>query len=155
MKRTIVAILAISPALLHAQTNSPAQPRSTPVLQSSLVQPVAMAAIKSADSATATASSVRVSTYTPPKRIHSVDVDLERGLFRQTLYGDSTVVIEMIVDQTGKPENLSVLKSAGQITDSVVLAAISQYRYSPATLNGQAIPAPVKVEYTIQQSARY
>ena len=155
MTRTIVAILALSPALLHAQATASAQPSSTPVLQSSLVQPVALAAVKSVDSAAATTSSVRVSTYTPPKRIHSVDIDTERALFRQTFTGDSFVVIDMTVDAAGKPENLKVLKSAGQITDGMVLAAVSQYRYSPGTLNGQPIPTPVKVEYTIQQNAHY
>ncbi len=41
MRKVIVAALALSPILLHAQANSPAQPQSTssPTLQSKLVRP--------------------------------------------------------------------------------------------------------------------
>ena len=154
MMRTIVAILALSPALLHGQSNASAQPSSTPVLQSSLVQPVSLAAVKAADDATANSTSVRVSTYTPPKRIRTAAIEAEAAMFRQNQFQDCTVVVDMTVDASGKPEDLKVEKSGGELTDKVVLAAVSQYRYAPATLNGQPVATPVKIEYNISQGSR-
>jgi len=46
MRKVIMAAIALSPILLHAQANSPAQPQAAnaPVLQSKLVQPKEFAA---------------------------------------------------------------------------------------------------------------
>ena len=61
MKRTLVAILALTPSVLLAQATVPAQPVSTPVLQSSLVKPALFAELKSADPKAAP-TPVRVTT---------------------------------------------------------------------------------------------
>jgi TonB family protein len=151
MKRTIVAILAIAPVLLHAQVKSPAQPSSTPVLQSSIIQPAALAAVKSIDNATATVPPVRVSTgVIAPKLIHSVDVNSALIRITKTPGRDNTVVVDMTVDETGKPANLKLIQSADQVTNQAVLAAASQYRYQPATLDGAPVPISLTLKYTIQ-----
>ena len=150
MKRTLLAILAISPVMLHAQVKSPAQPGSTPVLQSSNIQPAAFAAVKSLDHDTAAPTPARISTgVTPPQLIHSVDVDpnhVVHGISGQ----DRTVTVNMTVDQNGKPSNLKVVKSADMFTDGGILSAVDQYRYKPATLNGTAVPMAVTLKFTIR-----
>jgi TonB family protein len=65
------------------------------------------------------------------------------------LPGDHTVV-EMMVDETGKPTNLHVVKSFSPLLDHQVLQAVSQFRYKPGTLNGQPTAFPVKLHYTIE-----
>jgi TonB family protein len=142
----MLAILALSPVLLHAQANSPAQPGSTPVLQSSNIQPVAFAAHTDA----AAPTPVRISTgVTPPQLIYSVDVDrnhvLDAGAGQ-----DRTVTIDMTVDETGKPANVKVVKSADLFTDGGIVSAVDQYRYKPATLNCIAVPMSVRINFTIQ-----
>jgi hypothetical protein len=149
MKRTMLAILALSPVMLHAQAKSPAQPGSTPVLQSKNIQPAAFAEVHS--SAAAAPAPVRISTgVTPPVLIYSVDVDRNHVL-GSSASDPRTVSIEMIVDETGKPSNIKVTKSADIFTDGGVVSAVDQYRYKPATLNGSAIPMAVRVNFTIQQ----
>jgi TonB family protein len=144
----MLAILALSPVMLHAQANSPAQPGSTPVLQSSNIQPAAFAV----PSAGATAPApVRISTgVTPPHLIHSVVVDRNHVL--DVTPGQArTVTVDMTVDETGKPANIKVVKSADKFTDGGILSAVDQYRYQPATLNGTAVPMSVRINFTIQQ----
>jgi TonB family protein len=148
MKRTMLAILALSPVLLHAQANSPAQPGSTPVLQSSNIQPAVLAEVHS--SAAPAPAPVRISTgVTPPVLLHSVDID--RNHVIDAPAGDPrTVTIDMTVDETGKPSNIKVVKSTDLFTDGGIVSAVDQYRYKPATLNGSAVPMAVRINFVIQ-----
>jgi hypothetical protein len=145
MKRTIVALLALSPVLLHAQAKSPAQPVSTPVLQSS-VQPAILAA--NHVPANVSTSPVRVSTgVVAPQIIASTNVDRHHVLPGN---GDRTVVIAMTVTPDGKPSNLKVVQGTDKFTDQGVVDAVSQYVYKPGTLDGQTVPMDVVLHYVIQ-----
>jgi TonB family protein len=144
----MLAILAISPLMVHAQVSSPAQPKSTPVLVSKNTQPATPAGATS-DSDVAPAK-VRVSTgVTPPTLIYSVDVNPHR-ILDDNSGRDRTVTVDMMVDASGKPIDLKVVKSADKFTDGGVLAAVSQYRYKPASLDGTAVPIGVTVNFKIQ-----
>jgi len=148
MKRTMLAILALSPVMLHAQAKSPAQPGSTPVLQSSNIQPAAFVGVHTTAAAPAP---VHTSTgVTPPVLIYSVDVDHSHVLGNRA-GGPRTVTIDMTVDANGKPSNIKVVKSTDVFTDGGIVSAVNQYRYKPATLNGTAIPIAVRIDFTIQQ----
>ncbi|MBW4038993.1 MAG: TonB family protein [Acidobacteria bacterium] len=150
MKRTMLAILAISPVLLHAQAKSPAQPSSTPVLQSSNTQPAAFAAVSASDRDIAAPAPVRISTgVTPPTLIHSVNVDTNH-ILQMPVGQPQNVTVDMIVDENGKPSNVKVVKSADIFTDRGVVSAVNQYRYKPATLNGSPVPMAVTLQFTIE-----
>jgi hypothetical protein len=152
MKRTMLAILAIAPVMIHAQAKSPAQPGSTPVLQSSNIQPASFAAVTSADHANAAPTPVRISTgVTPPKLIRSVEVD-PNHIFQGSYGQDRTVTIDMTVDETGKPVNVKVIKPTDMFTDGGILSAVDQYRYQPATLNGTPVPMAVTLKFTIRNN---
>ncbi len=150
MKRTMLAILAIAPVMMHAQVKSSAQPGSTPVLQSSNIQPAVFAAVNSSDRSATAATPVRVSTgVVPPQLVYTESINPNHIL--QGLSGqDRTVSVDMIVDENGKPTNLKVVKSADKYTDAGILAAVGQYRYKPATLNGIAVPMDVTLNVDIQ-----
>jgi TonB family protein len=148
MKRTMLAILALSPLMIHAQVKSPAQPQSTPILESSNTQPAAFTGIKADHAAAPTP--LRVSTgVTPPTLVYSADVDTNHIL--KNVSGEArTVSVNMTVDASGKPTNVKVVQSTDAYTDGGIVAAVSQYRYKPATLDGTAIPIDVTVDFTIQ-----
>jgi TonB family protein len=148
MKRTMLAILALSSVAAFAQTKSPAQPESTPVLQSANVQPALFAATNGA--AAAAATPVRVSTgVVAPVLVHQVNLTANPAV-PEGYVKNRTVGLSLVVDATGKPTNIKVVESAGTITDNEVVNAVSEYRYKPATLDGQAIPVDVNLNVTIQ-----
>jgi TonB family protein len=61
----------------------------------------------------------------------------------------------MIVDKTGKPSDLKIVKSAGSTgVDASVLAAVSQYRFAPGTVSNQPIAVPLDLEVVISNSYR-
>ncbi len=149
MKRTMLAILAMSPLMMHAQVKSSAQPGSTPILESSNVRPAALAGIKSADNS-ATPTAIRVSSgVTAPVLVHSVEVD-RAHLLAGAASEDRVVRIAMTIDEAGKPTDLKVVQSTDKFTDEAILAAASQYRFKPAMLNGTAVPIEMTVNFRIQ-----
>jgi len=151
MRPTLIAALVLSPALLHAQANVSAQPKTSdaaPALQARLAEPKALYAAAPADHSTATAS-LRVSTgVVGPKLIHTVEIKADSDWRWRSAGKYRTAVVEMIVDETGTPTNLKIVQSAGEELDKNVLAAVSQYRFRPATVSHQ--PAAVPVDLTVE-----
>ena len=154
MRKVIVAALALSPMLLHAQANSPASTDSTkgPVLQSKLDPPRSFNAAASPDrTAAAAGTPLRISTgVAEPKLIHTVDISWDNGLLAQQSAIEKTVVVEMTVDETGKPSDLKVVKSSDPSMNRSVLTAVSQYRFKPGTVSGQPTAVPVTLEITVR-----
>ncbi len=156
MMRTLVAILAVSPALAFAQTTQPAQPRSTPVLSSTLLQPALLHAAVVADR-TAKSSALPVSTgVVAPRILHTVSFIVPNDAISKRIAStEQRVVVNMTVDETGKPTNLSVARSASPTIDQQVLATVSQYRYQPGMLDGQPTSVPVKLEVIVPAGNTY
>jgi TonB family protein len=154
MTRTIVAILALAQGMLFAQSKSPAQPSSTPVLQSALLQPAAFSAFSAKDNtATSSTGKIRISSLVAPKLIQSVSLTVASS--PRMLATDSTVVLDLTVDESGKPTHIQVAESANPSLDQEVVAAVSQFRYKPGTLDGQPTAFPVKLHYTVKQGSSY
>jgi len=153
MKRTIVAILALAAPALIAQTASQAKPVSTPVLQTRVAQPAifASAAAPAAAPTKVATTPVRISTgVVAPKLVHTVEINRERAMLTKIPGRDSLVVVEMTVSEVGKPTALKVVKSADPFTDQGVLDAVSQYQFTPGTLDGTNVAVPVTIAYTIK-----
>jgi TonB family protein len=147
MRRVIVATLALTPMLLHAQANSPAQtpPSPSSTLQSKLVQPKEF----NASEAVASTTPLRVSTGVgAPKLIHTIAIESDSD-WMPKVYASRKTVVEMTVDANGKPSNLKILQSLGPVMDHNVLAAVSQYRFTPGTLDGQPTSVPVNLEVVL------
>ncbi|HEY0162425.1 MAG TPA: TonB family protein [Edaphobacter sp.] len=141
MRKALLATLILSPVLLHAQANTPAQP------QVALASAPAVAS--GADRGT-TPQHLRISTgVVAPKIVYSVDVTSEATHPWTDLPANRTVTVGMIVDATGKPTDLQIVKSAGPMVDKNVLAAVSQYRFQPGTVSNQPVNFPVNLEITL------
>jgi len=63
----------------------------------------------------------------------------------------TNVVVHAIVDENGVPRNLSIAKSAGSVVDQKALAAVSQYRFTPATMDNQPTWSSVSIAIKIQK----
>jgi TonB family protein len=147
MRRIIVATLALSPMLLHAQANSPAktQTPAANTLRSELVAP----ALTGSDSVGTTAS-VRVSTgVNAPKLIHTVGVVSDSDFAPVTKF-ERTAVVAMTVDPSGKPTDLKIVQSVNPVMDRNVLNAVSQYRFTPGTLDDQPTAIPVNLAVVLK-----
>src|ERR1700678_3158710 len=135
MRKLIVAILSLSSFMLHAQVNTPAQ---TQVASNGSAPQVK-----------------RISTgVIAPKLIYKVDVVADSNKTARLINDDTKVVVGMIVDKTGKPTDLKIVKSAGAELDASVLAAVSQYRFTPGMVSNQPIASPLNLDVVISNSSR-
>ncbi len=135
MRKLIVAILSLSSFMLHAQANTPAQ---TQVASNGSAPQVK-----------------RISTgVIAPKLIYKVDVLADSTGTARLINDDTKVVVGMIVDKNGRPSDLKIIKSAGAGVDASVLAAVSQYRFTPGMVSNEPIATPLNLEVVIQTSYR-
>ena len=151
MRKLIVAALALSPMMLHAQANSPA-PTAKTTLQSNLVRPNDLrSSAVAVNSAVPTAQPLRISTgVVSPKLVSTVSIIEAQRVTNLNI--DRLAIVSMIVDAKGKPQDLKIVRSAGSILDSNVLDAVSQYRFTPGTLNNEPTAVPLTLEITLRHS---
>ena len=57
-----------------------------------------------------------------------------------------TVVLSIIVDETGRPNHVSVQRSLGLGLDQKAIDAVSQWRFKPGQKDGKAVPVIATVE---------
>ena len=60
------------------------------------------------------------------------------------------VLINMIVDQQGRPQNVHVLRGVGMGLDEKAIKAVKQYKFKPALLGGKPVPVELNVEINFQ-----
>jgi TonB family protein len=157
MRKVIVATLALTPMLLHAQANSPAQTQSsgTPAtLHSKLIQPKEFNSSE-ADHNTAHVTPLRISTgVVAPKLISTVQIESDSDRTPQGFVIERKTLVEMTVDASGKPSDLKIIGSLGPVMDRNVLAAVSKYRFTPGTLDGAPTAIPVNLEVVLRSAER-
>jgi TonB family protein len=157
MRRVIVATLALTPMLLHAQANPPAQPQTSaaPSTLQSKLEPKAFRASESEPGTASATTQIRVSTgVTAPKLVHTVDVEATSDYDAQSFMNDKKVVVAMTVDASGKPSDLKIVEPVSPKMDKNILTAVSQYRFKPGTLDGAPTAIPVNLEVTLHNPTR-
>jgi TonB family protein len=87
-------------------------------------------------------------TVTPPQRIKGEAAKYPEMAQRFHFLGKVTV--EFLVDEKGRPQELKVIESAGDVLNSAVLEAIRGWQFTPARKNG----VPVKVRWQWTQEFR-
>ncbi|MGC2182716.1 MAG: energy transducer TonB [Terriglobales bacterium] len=85
---------------------------------------------------------------TQPRPIYEPDPDYSEAARKAKYQG--AVVLWLVVGADGLPHNIGVQRSLGMGLDEKAIAAVSTWRFQPATLNGQ----PVAVEVNVQVSFR-
>ena len=85
---------------------------------------------------------------TQPRAIYDPDPDYSEAARKAKYQG--SVVLWLVVGTDGLPHNLRVQRSLGMGLGEKAIAAVSTWRFQPATLNGK----PVAVEINVQVSFR-
>jgi TonB family protein len=131
---------AAQPSASSESVARPAVKKTTPsttlAAKRSTVLPAAEAASDSV------APSAAEGVIVPPKLVKSVRAVASLDALRDFETGN--VVIDAVVGATGEVESTNVLTGPPSLRDSAV-QTLKQYRYEPATQNGQPVPAHVTV----------
>jgi TonB family protein len=147
MRNILMATLALTPALLSVQAQTPAQPRSdqSAVLQSRLVAPAGIEAAATG----AVINPVRISSLQEPKLIKSGPVVQDASEWGTSAGVSRHVTVAMTVDERGVPSDLKVLDSGDPLLNQAVLDAVARYRFSPAKLNATPIAVPMVLKVNV------
>ncbi len=95
----------------------------------------------------------------PPHLLHSVDVIFPSDARRLRVGGIS--VVQVVVDASGHPQRVETVDSirnrlpsdqadVGREMDESAIASVKQFRFEPATLNGQPVATQIKVMENFQ-----
>ena len=140
MRRILMASLLLSPMLFIAVASYGQNLPDTSALPSD--PPVSNDATANLD-VPANHADIPVSTgVTPPAIVEKADVPVPFEL-RDRIPTEAEVVVQLNVDETGKPHEVQVVKSLNPVVDMAVVEAVDQFRWNPAVLDNQPVAADV------------
>jgi TonB family protein len=84
----------------------------------------------------------------PPVLTYAADPEYTEAARKAKLSGN--VIVALIVDSAGEPQNVRVARGLGNELDEKAVEAVQQYRFKPATRNGEPVPANLNVEVNFQ-----
>ena len=80
----------------------------------------------------------------PPVLLSAPDPQYTEAARNAKLSGN--VIVAMLVDQNGQTQNVHVVQGLGNGLDDKAVEAVQQYKFKPATLNGEPVPVNLRVE---------
>ncbi len=84
----------------------------------------------------------------PPVATFTADPQYTESARKAKLSGN--VVVGLIVDAAGQPQNVHIERGLGNDLDEKAIEAVQQYRFKPATRDGEPVPVNLKVEVNFQ-----
>ena len=85
---------------------------------------------------------------TQPRPIYDPDPDYSDAARKAKYQG--SVLLWLVVGPEGRPHNIRIQRSLGMGLDEKAMAAVSTWRFQPATLNGQPVAVEVNVEVSFR-----
>jgi TonB family protein len=138
--------LFLSTMLLNAQASRPGQDANLEARNESASTLEARPAIPSSTDVRYTPDGHRISTgVIEAKLIKQHETGLSVADFYPTDLSTEKMVLHFTVDENGVPQNVKVVKSINPEVDAHVVAAVQQYRYRPAMLDGQAVASDLNL----------
>jgi protein TonB len=84
----------------------------------------------------------------PPIAIYTPDPEFSEEARKAKFSGN--VVVSLIVDASGNPKNVHVLRGVGMGLDEKAVQAVQQYKFKPALQNGKPVAVYLNVEVNFQ-----
>jgi TonB family protein len=85
---------------------------------------------------------------TEPELIHKTDPEFSAEAKKAKFNG--IVLVNLIVDAKGRPQNVHVLRGVGMGLDEKAIKAVKQYKFKPAMEGGKPVPVGLNVEINFQ-----
>lgn len=84
----------------------------------------------------------------PPIITHAADSEFSDQARRERFEG--VVTVSAVVNEDGMPTQIRVERSVGHGLDEKAVAAVSQYQFRPATLDGKPIAARIRIDVSFR-----
>jgi protein TonB len=89
---------------------------------------------------------------TEPVLLYSVDPNYPPEAMHTNVQGEC--LVGLLVDSSGAPQDVHIVKSLSPLLDAAALAAVRRYRFKPATLNGDPVPERIDIVLTFHVASR-
>src|ERR1017187_3410311 len=83
-----------------------------------------------------------------PELIYKVDPEFSEEARKAKFMG--IVLVTLVVDQNGNPQNVHLLRGVGMGLDEKAIEAVKQYKFKAARYNGKPVPVQLNVEVNFQ-----
>jgi TonB family protein len=153
MRTTIIAGgLFLSTMLLHGQSSRAGQDVHLEARNDSSSMLEARPALPTSANARYTPDGHRVSTgVIEAKLIKQPETGLSVSDFHTSDLSTQKMVLHFIVDESGTPKNVEIIKSINPEVDARILSAVQQYKYRPAMLDGQPVASDLELNMNFAQ----
>ena len=123
------------------------KPFETSLGPSSLLTAGVAARLKQAAPPASTPSAYRVGgQVTAPRILSKVEPQYSEEARKGKLQG--SVLLSVVINSTGAPTQIAILRPLGMGLDEAAIAAVSQWKFSPGTKNGTPVPVFSQIEMT-------
>ncbi len=85
---------------------------------------------------------------TAPKVIQTSEPEYSKEAKKAKFKG--IVLVNLIVDANGLPQNVHVVRGVGMGLDQKAIDAVKQYKFKPAMQDGKPVPVELNVEVNFQ-----
>lgn len=120
-------------------------------LVASLLSAVTLAASAATPKPTTTPTSHSVSTgITAPQLQSSAVIHIASDDSLTSFPNPAKMLLRVSLDESGKPTAIRVVSSFAPTVNTKIVALVQQFRWSPAMLDNQAIPADVNLVVEVQ-----
>lgn len=152
MRKFLFCSLLFSTVLLHAQTRTNGQ--GVTMEANNATSTVLPASAPAVTDVNAGFSARRITTgVIAPKLLTSPNIVVATTDFATDDLSTQKAIVSFKVDAEGLPHHVEIKKSVNPEIDARVLAAVSSWRFTPATLDDQ--PVPLDMNLVVQfQAAR-
>ncbi len=79
-----------------------------------------------------------------PTVLHKVEPKYSKDARKAKL--DGTVVLTLVVDDQGRPQNLKILRRLGLGLDEKAIEAVKKWRFKPGVKDGKPVPVLATIE---------
>ena len=86
-----------------------------------------------------------------PQLVYSAKIEISPEEIPDAFPNPSRVVLKVSLDRTGSPNSIQVVQPLTQTIDARVVEAVRQFRWTPAVLDNQAIPASLNLIVKVQR----
>jgi hypothetical protein len=159
MRLAILASLALLPSLAHAATSAPATPAdtATPSTYTDIVHTKLNADPR--DNEYVATGTLGTNFYgvnlaedgrvTLPQLTHVVGRTLPTDLLSDLPKAE--VSVRVILNPVGVPQYITITHSAGTAIDESTLAAVRQYRFTPAKIDGVPVESDLTLDIALEK----
>ncbi len=151
MRKLLVSTVVFSAALLHAQTRTNGQGVAMEAANSTSAPMALPAAASSTASDDLSLRARRVSTgVISPRLISNPKIVVATSDFSTSDLSTQKAVVSLKVNTDGATQGVKIVRSVNPTVDARVLAAVRDFHFTPATLDGEAVPMDLNLVIQFQ-----